>query len=218
MEKILYRAIFCKKDLSSFLSHLDVMRTFTRAFKRAKIPVWYSHGFTQRPHLEFPLPLPLGVSSDKEIMDFALSDNIECDGDMVNVVNSVLPNGLQIIELSQNITDTSKIDFAKYILYLPDNINRKSIENYISQDSIEVEKFSKSKGVITIDIKPHLYIDGIDDIDITHQINATLPVGSKLNINVNVLINSIAAFTLTKSEIICAKRIDYLLNNGEQFV
>jgi radical SAM-linked protein len=215
MEKIIYRAFYRKEGIASFMSHLDVMRTFTRAFKRAKIPVWYSQGFTKRPHLEFPLPLPLGVSGANEIMDFAITEAISDNNEFIQSVNCVLPNGLQIINVTEQLTDTNEIMFAKYNLYIPKNVNNDIINRFISQDTIYGEKYSKSKGMQTVEIKPYIqivdFLDESSDID-KNIVTVILPTGNTFNLNVNVLINALAKYCNIKPEIIYAKRTEYLLN------
>ena len=57
-----------------YLSHLDLMRVFQRAFKRADIMIWHSQGFSPRAYVSIALPLPVGSESVCEILDFEIQD------------------------------------------------------------------------------------------------------------------------------------------------
>ena len=54
------RLFYTKTGSAKYISHLDVMRAFQRAFRRSKIPVWYTEGFHPHLYLTFALPLSLG--------------------------------------------------------------------------------------------------------------------------------------------------------------
>ena len=56
-----------------FISHLDVMRFWERAFRRARIPLAYSEGFSPHPRISLAAPLPVGVTSEAELMDVMVS-------------------------------------------------------------------------------------------------------------------------------------------------
>ena len=57
------RMFFSKTGRAKYISHLDTMRTFTRAFRRTSLPLWYTQGFNPHLYMTFPLPLALGVES-----------------------------------------------------------------------------------------------------------------------------------------------------------
>ena len=52
LTRYIYRLTYSKKGRAKFISHLDLMRTMQRAFKRAKLPVWYTQGRQKACHLE----------------------------------------------------------------------------------------------------------------------------------------------------------------------
>ena len=57
------RLLFEKTGDAVYLSHLDLMRVFQRAFKRADIMIWHSQGFSPRAYVSIALPLSVGASS-----------------------------------------------------------------------------------------------------------------------------------------------------------
>lgn len=66
------RALFQKTGNAVYISHLDLMRLFQRAFKRAGLPLTHTQGFNPRPSVSIALPLSLGVESQCELLDFEL--------------------------------------------------------------------------------------------------------------------------------------------------
>ena len=66
------RALFEKVGNARYISHLDLMRVFQRAFKRAGLPLTHTQGFNPRPSVSIALPLSLGVESRCELLDFEL--------------------------------------------------------------------------------------------------------------------------------------------------
>lgn len=64
-----YRLHYGRSEGLNYISHLDLMRFWERAFRRAKIPLAYSEGFTPHPRLSLAAPLPLGISSGAELLD-----------------------------------------------------------------------------------------------------------------------------------------------------
>jgi radical SAM-linked protein len=214
--KYMLRLRFSKTGIAAYVSHLDVMRAFTRSLKRAGIPVWYTQGFTKRPYLDFPFPLPLGVVGENEILDIALSqmpENIEI---MKEQINAFLPEGFLVNNVEAELGNAADILYAEYILRLPTDINSEKIKAFFNQEKIPAEKFSKKKGNVTIDLAPLINSYEIDEK--SHELHVKLPTGMKLNINVNVLIAAIASFLQTKPEIICAKRTYFYPENGENVV
>ena len=64
-----HRLAFSKLDTAKFISHLDLMRTFQRAFLRADIPIKHTEGFHPHAFVSIPLPLSVGYSSVCEVLE-----------------------------------------------------------------------------------------------------------------------------------------------------
>jgi radical SAM-linked protein len=205
-EKIKYCLTFEKDGIAAYTSHLDVVRAFSRAFARAKLPVYYTEGFTRRPYLVFPYPLPLGVIGENEIMEFAVIDKINDVNDFMSKLNNSLPNGLRV--LSTTSDEMPAMNFAVYDIICDTKADIICYEKFFGQDIISAEKFSKKKGKILIDLKPMIKEYSISS---DGNFTVTLPVGENNNININVLINSLSEYLDVKPEIFCAKRIKFLL-------
>ena len=63
------RISFSRGEKVKYISHLDLMRLWERALRRASIPIAYSQGFSPHPKISIAAPLPIGVTSDGEFMD-----------------------------------------------------------------------------------------------------------------------------------------------------
>lgn len=71
------RVWFTKGERVQYISHLDVLRFWERAIRRAGLPLSYSQGFTPHPKLAFASPLPMGFTSEREVMDVTLDERVE---------------------------------------------------------------------------------------------------------------------------------------------
>lgn len=71
------RVTFSRGDLLRYITHLDLMRSWERAIKRARLPIAYSEGFTRHPQLALAAPLPVGATAEGELMDVFLEEQID---------------------------------------------------------------------------------------------------------------------------------------------
>ena len=91
------RLLFEKTGNAIWISHLDLMRVFQRAFRRGGILIRHSQGFTPRAHVSIALPLPVGVESVCELLDFDLAEGVSIPLEEIPArLNATLPAGLQV--------------------------------------------------------------------------------------------------------------------------
>lgn len=221
MEKINLRASFEKSGRAVFISHLDLVRTMQRAIKRSKLPVWYTQGFNPRIYLNFPLALSLGVVGKKEYMDFAVTEEVDLEKAREALDNS-MPEGLKILGIDKPVHENKEIAFAEYIIKFTGGAAGEEmllrLEKMMSEETIEVDKHSKSKGTVKIDIKPHINIVGTEASGDVLTVTVRLPAGLSLNINSNVFVEAYSSFSGIDFKNIYAERTNILLSNGENFV
>ena len=79
-----------------FISHLDIMRFWERVFRRAQIPLAYSEGFNPHPRISLAAPLPVGVTSEAELMDVMVSRPVSPQW-FTGAVSQQLPPGFEIL-------------------------------------------------------------------------------------------------------------------------
>jgi radical SAM-linked protein len=92
------RVRFGRGQEVKFISHLDIMRFWERAFRRARIPLAYSEGFTPHPRISLAAPLPVGVTSEAELMDVVLNGWMSPQG-FTAAVAGQLTGGFSILEV-----------------------------------------------------------------------------------------------------------------------
>ncbi|MEW5899766.1 MAG: TIGR03936 family radical SAM-associated protein, partial [Bacillota bacterium] len=93
-----YRVQFSKEGPARFWSHLDLVRNFERALRRAGLPMLYSQGFNPRPRFSFAAPLPVGMAGEKEYLDLELEQNIS-PREIFFRLSRVFPPGVRIKEV-----------------------------------------------------------------------------------------------------------------------
>lgn len=91
------RILFEKKGQAVWISHLDLMRLFQRAFKRAGLQLTHTQGFNPRPSVSIALPLSVGVESSCELLDFELNgEEVACD-EIRQRLNENLVEGIKVL-------------------------------------------------------------------------------------------------------------------------
>lgn len=89
--------IFSKRSLMKYISHLDLMRLFTRAMRRAEFPLKMTEGFSPRVKLSFKRALKLGIESDNEEASVVLIEFVAPD-EFSRRLQEQLPEGIVIQE------------------------------------------------------------------------------------------------------------------------
>jgi radical SAM-linked protein len=111
------RLKFSRGEELKFLSHLDLMRLWERALRRAGIPLAYSEGFTPHPHIALAAPLLVGVTSDAELMDVVLSRWVSPQA-FTTLIEKELPRGITLMEVwpvgPQSPSLQSQVKFVEY--------------------------------------------------------------------------------------------------------
>jgi len=94
------RIHFTKLETGRYLSHLELVRLFIRAFRRAGIIMVYSKGYHPMPKISFATALPVGVESLDEILDLSLYDSGNV-GRTSDLVNRELPAGIRVLTIDE---------------------------------------------------------------------------------------------------------------------
>lgn len=224
------RAKFQKEDELKYISHLDLMRLFQRAFRRADIPISYTQGYTPHPKFSLATALSLGITSDGEYMDVELDERMDVEK-FIKQMNGVLPSGVKIIKaayVNENKSLMSIISWSTYVIQfsLQDVITREKlveiINNFLSKEQINIVKEKKKKGkLVKKEVNVRGYIKKIIPLIIEDErvvIRVTLKTGSKGNLKPEALVNLLDRDTSLKVENDTVKihRMDlYSENNGE---
>ena len=160
------RIKFSKQGPVKFIGHLDVMRYFQKAMRRAAIDIKYSEGFSPHQIMSFAAPLGLGLTSNGEYMDIEVNSMTDCET-MKNQLNEVMVEGIQILECHK-LEDRAKnamsiVAAADYTLTFregkaPSDPEAffEGLEEFYRQDQIITVKKTK-KGEREMDLKPAIY-------------------------------------------------------------
>ncbi|MFH1612462.1 MAG: TIGR03936 family radical SAM-associated protein [bacterium] len=148
------RAKFQKIGFLCFISHLDLIRTYERAIRRANIPIQYTQGYNPKAKIIFCYPLPTGIISSSEYVDFFLCESMEISI-FTNNLNKELPEDLKILEaklINLEIIDLCFFNHLKFKISLKENLNfSQKINEFLEKDTFEILKNEKK-----INIKPFI--------------------------------------------------------------
>lgn len=159
------RALFVKTGQAIWISHLDLMRLFQRAFKRAGLALTHTQGYNPRPSVSIALPLSVGVQSHCELLDFELEgEAIGCE-EIKDRLNNALVEGVKVLEVYENggkIKNLALLDCAVTLEYdqgIPDGA-ADAITSLFSREMLLVEKKGKN-GIAEQDIIPMIRSFGL---------------------------------------------------------
>ena len=151
------RLLFSKTGRAVYISHLDLMRTMSRAFLRADCPLKYSEGFNPHPQISIALPLSVGTESLCEIMDFRLREEREPE-EIANALKDQFPEGIELLCVYDSERKTKDIKWLSIVgtfEYDDGSCDAKAdkLNGFFSRDSIVISKKTK-RGIADSDIKP----------------------------------------------------------------
>jgi radical SAM-linked protein len=177
--------VFGKQGALKYTSNLDLAKIWERVLRRAQLPILYTQGFNARARIQLASPLPLGITSECEILDVSLREPISLDG-LIERLTAVSPAGLPIYEIKEVPPRSSalqtRVRSAEYRIQFDDEINRETLRQKIgailSADEIAASKERKGKSV-EVDLRPLIYDLYIDE---QGDLIAHLAVGSQGNL------------------------------------
>ena len=143
------RLLFEKTGSAVWISHLDLMRLFQRAFKRAGLPLKHTQGFNPRPSVSIALPLSVGVDSICELLDFELDGmSLPCD-EITERLNQSMISGIVVrktYEDGQKLRDLALLDCKVTLEYdrgVPEGAEE-SIRELFAREAVCVPKKTKN--------------------------------------------------------------------------
>ena len=143
------RLLFEKTGNAIWISHLDLMRLFQRAFKRAKLNLKHTQGFNPRPSVSIALPLSVGVKSRCELLDFDLDgQTISCE-EIMTRLNPALTEGVRVLAVYENggkLKNLAYLDCAVQLEYdrgVPEGA-ADEIAQLFAREEVVVEKKGKN--------------------------------------------------------------------------
>lgn len=191
------RIKYAKTGVLRYIGHLDVMRYFQKAIRRAGLDVAYSQGYSPHQLITFAAPLGLGVTSEGEYFD-AEMNSVTTSKDMVERLNQTMVDGMEvkeIVALQEGAkTAMAVVAASDYLIsfregYLDENQFLPAVNAFYAQDSIHVVKVTKTKETL-IDIKPFIYDIGVRE----NRIYMLLSTGSVDNIKPELVMEAMCNY------------------------
>lgn len=154
------RLLFSKTGRAKYISHLDLMRTFQRAFSRAGIQIKHTEGFNPHPFVSIALPLSVGYSSQCEILEFGLVGGASYE-EVPTRLTAAMPEGIIIhacYPAERKLKELASLNYIMNFEYpggRPQEAEPAMIE-LLSKDSLVVRKKSNKskKGYTEVDLIP----------------------------------------------------------------
>lgn len=111
------RLRFSRGERLKYISHLDLMRLWERTLRRAGVLMAYSEGFSPHPRLSLAVPLPIGVTSEAELMDVVIRKLVS-PYSFLQKTKPQLPPGIVILEVQQvALTAPSLQSLTRFVEY-----------------------------------------------------------------------------------------------------
>lgn len=159
------RIKFEKLGAMKFIGHLDTMRYFQKAIRRAGLPIAYSGGYSPHMIMSFAAPLGVGTTSLGEYFDMELTETVPTT-EIVNRLNATMVEGFRVLSARQ-VEDgkaskaMSLVAAADYLVEFrdgkePDVHWQTKIEEFLAQPQILVTKKTK-RSEKEVDLRPNIY-------------------------------------------------------------
>lgn len=147
-----------------FIGHLDIMRYFQKAIRRAEIPIAFTSGYSPHMIMSFANPLGVGLTSDGEYFDIELTEPI-ASKEAVKRLNEQMVDGMEIVSFvqipddkkSKGMSIVARADYLSSVKNgsLPEDLAEKLDAFYAQNEICVVKKTKKSEK--EVDIRPMIY-------------------------------------------------------------
>ena len=208
---------FTKEENIRYISHLDILRMFQRAVKRAELPVSYSCGFNPHMLIGFACALPTGALSMAEYAEIRLDRELDC-GMIKDRLNAVMPKGCRILgvkEIAEGYPSLmAVVSRAEYSIEITDRSADGLIAELVAAaaaaSEITVNKKTK-KGVKPTDIRGMIH-----NLDYSEgAIHCVLDAGNSVNLRPDTLMEYFSGGLECFPEYRIIRTAMYIAQSGE---
>lgn len=211
------RLKFSKTGMGKYISHLDLLRAFTRAVTRADLPVRYTQGFNPHQIITFSLPLPIGVTSETEFVDIDFEDSAQ-NSEIIRKLNENLPPDIRILGVGDLNFKASDIVRAKYDITLvaPSEIDSDKVLAFFKEENIPVIKKTK-KGEKEVNLAEYIIEYKVSSFEGNRlDMTVLLSAGGSMNIKPDIMIFALERYLSTEFDEVYIHRTKIYVNeNGE---
>ncbi len=189
------RLKFSKMGMGKYISHLDLLRTFTRAIQRSGLPVRYSQGFNPHQLITFSLPLALGTTSETEFVDIDFEEGTD-HRLIIEALNRCLPPDIKILSASEPQIKAKDIVSASYVvkLGLCERVDSSKIKDFFAQENIPVVKKTK-RGEKEVNLREFIFDwEEVSLCETSLVLNVVLSAGGENNIKPDIFVLKLRDF------------------------
>jgi len=188
-----YRIWFNKIGVAKYISHLDLMRTFTRMLRQSHLPVWYTEGFNPHPFLTFAAPLSLGVEALNEPFDIKLTEPLPV-GVVLKALQDVQTPALPITAVTLPLKKFSEVTAAEFEITLQEEVNLHEIESIFNGEIIFTKpaKIKRGKRIAEKQFSAKINLTDVKNADNYAVLSMILPQGQTNNVNINLVTDYLA--------------------------
>lgn len=194
------RLKFSKLNMAKYISHLDLLRCFTRSIMRADLPVKYSQGFNPHQKITFSLPLSIGVTSVSEFVDIDFEDGTS-NNEIMDKLNQNLPPDMKILAVYDPKMSANDIISANYDITLISDkkISPELVQNFFEQEELIIMKKTKKKGERPVNLMDfikeyHFSSETQTENGYAFILRLELSAGGQSNLKPEIAVNSLIEF------------------------
>lgn len=196
------RIKFRKWGVMKFIGHLDMMRYFQKAVRRANIDIRYSEGYSPHQIMSFAAPLGVGITSDGEYFDIEV-DSTHSSKESIATLNEAMVDGVEVVSYvklpDRAKTAMSIVAAADYLLTYKDGYESPYTaaewQNVIDREFVRAESFNivkkTKKSEREVDLKPLVYEIRVEELGGSPAIFLKVSTGSVDNIKPELVLASL---------------------------
>lgn len=219
-----HRLRYEKTGRGIYISHLDTMAMFQRAFLRAGLSIWQTEGYNRHAYVSIALPLSVGISSVCEVLEFDLESDIPLE-QVPQRLNQVLPEGIRVLECYPSRDPFKLLRLLEWTIVLeydrgvPSDVAQR-LGEMLSLPSLVIQKPSKKskKGYTEADLIPMVHQWYVDETgETTLTLKATLAAQNP-GLNPQLLLETFSQrWPELAPDFVRCRREEIFLENGELF-
>ena len=213
------RIKFRKSGVMKFIGHLDIMRYFQKAMRRADIDICYSEGFSPHQIMSFAAPLGVGITSDGEYLDIEVHESKSTKEAMADL-NATMVEGVEItgyVKLPDNAkTAMSLVAAADYKLFFKEGYEVPFTKTEAKQAILDYF-ITPSEVLITKQTKKSEKVEGTEEAP---EFYINLCTGSSDNLKPELVLESLFGYMNIpyNANAIQIHRLDVYAKEGDKFV
>lgn len=225
------RIKFRKYGVMKFIGHLDIMRYFQKAMRRADIDICYSEGFSPHQIMSFAAPLGVGITSDGEYLDIEVHSSKSTRETLADL-NDTMVDGVEItgyVKLPDNAkTAMSLVAAADYRLFFKEGYDipftkseaEQAIEAYFTKPAEVLITKQTKKSEKIMDLKQLVYEFKAEGTEETPEFYINLSTGSSDNLKPELVLESLFNYMNVpyNANAIQIHRIDVYAKENDKFI